>query len=120
MNGPDDIARQIYRDEGWLGLCKAANNGNPEAQLRVGFHYMNGIWPSPADKVQAYRWLGSAAAGAPAEPGNDTGRRATAYRDEVVRAMSPLEVAEAERMIRDESRIDCWAILVEATLAPRE
>ena len=118
--GPDDIARQVYRDAGWLGLCKAANDGKPQAQLRVGFHYMNGIWPSPANKVQAYRWIGSAASGAPAEPGNDTGRRAQALLEELVGKMNPLEVAEAERMIREESRLDCWAVLITAAAAPRE
>lgn len=78
----------------WL---KAAEQGYAPAQANLGLLYANGRGVL-TDYVQAHKWLSLAATRF--EPGGEQ-ERAARTRELVARRMTPEQLAEAERLVRD-------------------
>ena len=66
-----------------------ADQGNPRAQVNLGFMYNNGQGV-PQNYVQAHKWFKLAGAG-----GDEDGRK---NRDIVAKVMTPAQIAEAQRL----------------------
>jgi TPR repeat protein len=76
-------------------LSAAAANGVGIAQLAIGRMYRDGIGV-PRDLVEAYAWFSAAGANSVMD--------GFAYRDEIARAMSPEQLAEAKRRAAQRTR----------------
>jgi uncharacterized protein len=69
-----------------------AAQGDANAQYNLGVFYDNGLGV-PQDKVRAYMWFNLSAA---------QGREgAAAFRDLIARRMTPVQVAEAQKLARE-------------------
>src|SRR5512136_459034 len=69
-----------------------ADQGNANAQYNLGVFYDNGLGV-PQDKVRAYMWFNLSAA---------QGREgAAAFRDLIARRMTPVQIAEAQKLARE-------------------
>jgi TPR repeat protein len=69
-----------------------AEQGNATAQYNLGIFYDNGLGV-PQDRVRAYMWLNLAAM---------QGREgAAALRDLIARLMTPVQIAEAQKLARE-------------------
>ena len=80
-----------FADE--TGMIRArAENGDREAQYRLGLMYRDGLGPPP-DLVWAYVWFKFAAL--------SDHPRAAAARDEVAESMTTEEIDEGDRLARD-------------------
>jgi hypothetical protein len=75
---------------------KAADQGNVKAQLLMGDMYYNGM-SVPQDYVLALMWWNLSAAG----PKGQAQEMATKKRDKVAKAMTPQQIAEAQRLARE-------------------
>ena len=75
---------------------KAAEQGDASAQFNLGVLYANGTGLQQ-DAVQAYKWLSLAVA---AVSGGEAARYAGA-RDTVRTALTPEQIADAERLTRE-------------------
>jgi hypothetical protein len=73
----------------WIHL--AAEQGDVTAQFLLGMHYENN-WGVPQDYVVAHKWFNLAA-----EQGHESAR---SHRDEIVKTMTPAQMAEAQRLAR--------------------
>ena len=69
-----------------------AEQGDADAQYNLGVIYDNGLGV-PQDKVRAYMWFNLSAA-----QGRDG---AAAFRDLIAWRMTPAQIAEAQKLIRD-------------------
>lgn len=83
----DGVTQDYKMAAQWVSL--AANQGTPEAQELLGSMYFVGQGV-PQDYVLAHMWCNLAAAS-----GHD------AIRDEIAKKMTPLQVAEAQRLARE-------------------
>ena len=73
-------------------ILPLAEQGNADAQYNLGVLYDNGLGV-PQDKVRAYMWFNLSAA---------QGREgAAAFRDLIAGRMTPTQIAEAQKLIRD-------------------
>lgn len=72
----------------WAELLPLAESGDPRAQLLIGRMYKDGQGVLQ-DYVQAHKWLNLAAAAGQPQAGT--------LRDEVVRLMTPQQIADAQR-----------------------
>ncbi len=90
---PQDHAEAVK----WYRL--AAEQGYALAQLNLGALYANGQGV-PQDSVQAHMWFYLAASrfSAPEAPYRD---QAVKYRDIVASKMTPAQIAEAQRLVRE-------------------
>ena len=71
---------------------KAANQGHADAQSDLGVLYARGLGV-PQDYVQAHMWLSLASA---------QGKGLTLkYRDDIAASMTPVQIAEAQRLARE-------------------
>jgi TPR repeat protein len=69
-----------------------AEQGDANAQYNLGVFYDNGLGV-PQDKVRAYMWFNLSAA---------QGREgAAAFRDLIARRMTPVQIAEAQKLARE-------------------
>src|SRR5512143_3606455 len=69
-----------------------AEQGDANAQYTLGVFYDNGLGV-PQDKVRAYMWFNLSAA---------QGREgAAAFRDLIARRMTPVQIAEAQKLARE-------------------
>ena len=71
---------------------KAAEQGNANAQISLGFMYLNG-YGTTQDYVQAHLWSNLAAA-----QDNDTARK---NRDAIAKKMTPADISKAQAMARE-------------------
>ena len=71
---------------------KAGEQGNAVAQFNLGVSYRTG-WGVPQDYISAHMWLSLAA-----EAGYET---APKIRDQLAKRMTPDQIAEAQRMVRE-------------------
>jgi uncharacterized protein len=78
---------------------KAADQGNPVAQLFLGLMYYNGQGV-PQDYVQAHKWYNLAGARIPASD-TQNHKMAVKNRDIVAKKMTPAQIAEAQRLARE-------------------
>ena len=69
-----------------------AEQGDANAQYNLGVFYDNGLGV-PQDKVRAHMWFSLSAA-----QGRDG---AAAFRDLIARRMTPAQIAEAQKLMRD-------------------
>jgi uncharacterized protein len=92
-----DIGEGVPEDpaQGAIWLSKAADQGNEHAQESLGAAYASGRGV-PLDYVSAYMWFNLAAA-------HDKGafHSAAWNRDELVRKMTPAQIAEAQKLARE-------------------
>ena len=82
------------RDQGQAArwFRKAADQGEATAQGRLGVMYLAGVGV-PQDYVQAYMWLNlSAAQGL---------KRAAEERDKLAQSMTPAQIAQAKKLVRE-------------------
>jgi uncharacterized protein len=88
---PQDYAEAVkwYR--------KAADQGNGAAQVGLGVMYETGR-AVPQDYVQAHMWFSLRAASLPAGELQDA---ALAARDEIASKMTPAQIAEAQKLVRE-------------------
>jgi uncharacterized protein len=70
-----------------------AKQGNPEAQFRLGVMYEHG-YGVPQDCVQAHMWYNLAAAAS-------GGAEFVKNRDLLAEKMTPMQIAEAQRLARE-------------------
>ena len=78
---------------------RAADRNYADAQNNLGVLYVTGQGV-PQDFVQAYKWYGLATARARAIGVGD-GELAVRNRDDVAAKMTPAQIAEAQKLIRD-------------------
>lgn len=78
----EDVAEAVT----WY--CKAADQGNAEAQHRLGIAYFDGQGVTQ-DYVEAHKWFNIAATNGHAD--------ATAMRDSIAKKMTPPQIAEAQK-----------------------
>lgn len=71
---------------------RAANSGNVGCQFKIGVHYLAGQGV-PKDNVLAYKWLNIAAASGSEEAGE--------MREKAASAMTPEQIAEAQKLSRE-------------------
>ena len=88
---PRDLAEAVkwYR--------RAAERGDFEAQIRLGNMYENGVG-LPQDYVLSHMWFNLAATHLPAGPNSMLG---ALNRDFIEKSMTPVQVAEAQRLARE-------------------
>ena len=77
----------------WRWRCLAAHQGDDRAQNHVGNYYRVGSTPIQQDFVEAYKWYSLAVAN-----GNE---RAVDLRHNVSGQMTPVQLAEAERLVTE-------------------
>ena len=75
---------------------KAADQGYPEAQLQVGYEYLNGQGVA-ADPVLAHMWFSLAAAALPAGAAQDDDLRGRAAAGA---SLSPAQLGEAQKLVQ--------------------
>jgi TPR repeat protein len=73
-------------------MKRAAEQGNAQAQDAIGRMYFGGVGV-PKDYVEAHKWLSLAAA----QGYKDTAQ----FRDLIASAMTPAQIAEAQRLARE-------------------
>ncbi len=78
---------------------RAADQGYAKAQSILGLMYENGEGV-PQDYVQAYKWLNLAASRLPASDAEKRGQAADT-RDAVAAKMTPAQITEAQKMVRE-------------------
>jgi len=78
--------------DGIKGYIESANQGDAEAQLRLGVMYFNGRGV-PQDFVQAHMWNNLAAT-----QGSEDGKK---IRDSVEKRMTPQQIAQAQELARN-------------------
>lgn len=78
---------------------KAADQGLPQSQYNLGimYHYGRGV---PQDNVMAYMWYDIAVSRFPASE-SEYREKAVRSRDAVASKMTPVQIAEAQRLARD-------------------
>jgi hypothetical protein len=76
---------------------RAAEQGYSNAQYTLGIMYVNGLGV-PQDYVQAHLWFNRAVRSAANPEERD---RATKCRDGIVARMTPAQIAEAQRLVRE-------------------
>jgi uncharacterized protein len=76
----------------WLWL-QMANAGNVRAQIMLGTVYFIGAQGVPQNYVRAYMWFKLSAA-----QGDELGKKS---RDLVARRMTPAQIVEAEKLVRE-------------------
>ncbi len=79
--------------EGWVWYCRAANQNHSAAQYALGSMRSVGSEDVPADAIKAYFWYSLAM--------SNGHRFAEWRRTEVAQQMTPTEIAEAERLVRE-------------------
>jgi TPR repeat protein len=89
---------QDYAEAG-KRVRKAADQGDAEAQFNLGVMYHEG-YGVPQDYVQAHQWLNLAASGFPSSKKGERDR-AVRNRDILAAMMTPVQVAEAQRLARE-------------------
>jgi TPR repeat protein len=96
------VAKDLALAAGWYR--KSAEQGNVHGQLSLGDAYKNGSGV-PKDLVSAYMWMDLAAQQGPkfTTPSSDGYQSylAQTARDEIVKQMSPAQIAEAQRLARE-------------------
>ena len=80
---------------GWYR--KAADQGDTEAQIRMGIVLMRGAEGVPQDLAAAYTWLSLAAAHGPTKLTTEL----ASYRVELLRRMTPEQIAEGQRRVTE-------------------
>lgn len=86
----DGVPRDYAKARQWYE--KAAAQGDAKAQLYLGMQFSFGQG-GPVDLVQAYMWYSLAA-------GNGNAH-APGYRDDLIRQMTPAQIAEAQKRARE-------------------
>jgi len=76
---------------------KAAEQGHAQARINVGMTYFKGMGV-PQDYVQAHMWFNLAAASA---TDDDIRKQAVTNRDVVAAAMTPTQIADAQKLARE-------------------
>ena len=76
---------------------KAAEQGHAQARINVGMTYFKGMGV-PQDYVQAHMWFNLAAASA---TDDDIRKQAATNRESVQAAMTPAQIADAQKMARE-------------------
>lgn len=80
-------------DDAWKLFCLAANQGHARAQLALARKFHRGSAPVAQDYVQSYVWYSLAA--------SNGIRYAAKERDNLAETMTPAQIAEAERLVKD-------------------
>ncbi len=96
--------------EEWKWLCRSAHGGHAPAQFATGVNYYKWGWDRKStDPIQAYLWYSLSA-------GNGH-RFAKSERDALAKTMTPAQIAEAERLVREwkPDLASCGELLVPAT-----
>jgi uncharacterized protein len=90
-------ADPVKGQEWWL---KAANKGDSRSQAMIGKRRATGEG-LPQDYVQAYKWLTLATTGAAAGYEKAAREEAVALRNTITAKMTPLQISDAQKQIRE-------------------
>ena len=90
---------------------RAADRGNPSAQMKLAYFLGEGRGGTPTDYTQAYKWYDIAASivgakidrlpVAASHNGEKDNSDQLWYRDQVAKHMTPEQIAEAQRLARE-------------------